>query len=157
MTKGQKKFFEVRVGTRGCRVWHIDGALQEIELVSGKGSKLNAVPGPLRKLAGELKTYLAGKGRRISFRAPIIGSPFHRQVYKALVRVQYGKVLSYGELAAMAGRPGAARAVGTAMARNRFPLLIPCHRVVAAGGKLGGYGSGIGWKKFLLDLEKANK
>ncbi|MFO0919488.1 MAG: MGMT family protein, partial [Planctomycetaceae bacterium] len=66
-------------------------------------------------------------------------------------------VLSYGEVAANVGCPGAARAVGTVMAGNRLPLIIPCHRVIAAGGKLGGYSSprGPGLKRWLLDLEQA--
>jgi methylated-DNA-[protein]-cysteine S-methyltransferase len=81
---------------------------------------------------------------------------FHRQVLDALVSVEPGRVVTYGELAAMAGRPGAARAVGQAMAKNPFPLLVPCHRVVGSGGKLTGFsGAGLEMKAYLLDLEGA--
>lgn len=66
-------------------------------------------------------------------------SPFHRQVYETLRRTPRGTTVTYGELAAMAGSPGAARAVGTALRRNPLAVLVPCHRVVAAGGKLGGF------------------
>lgn len=66
-------------------------------------------------------------------------SPFHRRVYEALRRTVRGTTVTYGELAAMAGSPGAARAVGTALRRNPLAVLVPCHRVVAAGGKLGGF------------------
>ncbi len=69
------------------------------------------------------------------------GAPFGRRVLDTLRReVGWGEVVSYGELAEMAGHPGAARAVGTAMAHNPVPFVIPCHRVIAAGGRLGGYG-----------------
>jgi methylated-DNA-[protein]-cysteine S-methyltransferase len=82
---------------------------------------------------------------------------FRRTVYETLVReVGWGETVSYGELAEMAGRPGAARAVGTAMARNPLPYVIPCHRVIAAGGRIGGYGdgpNGIAHKRALLARE----
>jgi O-6-methylguanine DNA methyltransferase len=81
------------------------------------------------------------------------GSPFQRSVAEALRWVPRGEVVTYGELAALAGYPGAQRAVGTVCARNPFIFLLPCHRVVAAGG-IGGYGSsGVRVKRRLLALE----
>ena len=78
---------------------------------------------------------------------------FQRALLETLRDVPRGEVVTYGELAALAGRPGAARAAGTFCARNRFALFVPCHRVVAAGG-LGGYGSlGLDYKRRLLALE----
>ena len=78
---------------------------------------------------------------------------FQRELAEALRAVPWGEVVTYAELAALAGRPTAPRAAGTFCAQNRFPLLLPCHRVVAAGG-LGGYGSlGLGYKRRLLALE----
>ena len=80
-------------------------------------------------------------------------TPFQHAVADALRRIPRGEVVTYGELAALAGYPGAARAVGSFCARNRFALLVPCHRVVAAGG-LGGYGAtGLAVKRRLLALE----
>lgn len=78
---------------------------------------------------------------------------FHAAVLLAAQRIPPGTLVSYGELARMAGSPGAARAVGNAMARNTMPIVVPCHRVVAAGGKLGGFSSGLEWKRELLELE----
>lgn len=80
---------------------------------------------------------------------------FHRRVYEALRRTDRGTTVTYGELAAMAGSPGAARAVGTALRRNPLAVLIPCHRVVAAGGKLGGFsaGGGLSTKTRMLAIE----
>lgn len=80
---------------------------------------------------------------------------FQRRIISCVRRVGYGQTITYGELAERAGFPRAARAVGTVMASNRFPILIPCHRVLASGGRLGGYSSpqGIDLKRRLLDME----
>lgn len=80
-------------------------------------------------------------------------SPFRYTVIHALLTIPRGEVITYGELAQRTGHPGAARAVGGAMAANPFPLLYPCHRVVARGAKLGGFGGGAALKKRLLHLE----
>jgi methylated-DNA-[protein]-cysteine S-methyltransferase len=83
-------------------------------------------------------------------------TPFQRAVAEALRRIPYGQVVTYGELAALAGYPGAARAVGSFCAHNRFAIVVPCHRVVAAGG-IGPYGSlGTDYKRRLLALEGAS-
>jgi len=83
-----------------------------------------------------------------------VTSPFRRRVLETLHReVEYGETVSYGELAVMAGRPGAARAVGSAMATNPVPIVVPCHRVLAAGGRIGGYGGGLDVKRSLLAIE----
>lgn len=83
-------------------------------------------------------------------------SSFQKLVYKCLRKVPAGKVISYGELAKKIGAKGAARAVGTAMATNPIPIIIPCHRVICADGKIGAYsgGKGIETKKELLKIEK---
>jgi methylated-DNA-[protein]-cysteine S-methyltransferase len=82
-------------------------------------------------------------------------TPFARRVVKFCRAIRRGQTRSYGELAAAAGRPGAARAVGQVMATNRVPLVVPCHRVVAADGRLGGFSApdGLAMKRRLLDLE----
>jgi len=82
-------------------------------------------------------------------------SPFERQVYAAARALGPGATCTYGELAARVGRPGAARAVGGAMGRNPFPLIVPCHRVLAAGGRAGGFSApgGVSTKRRLLQIE----
>jgi methylated-DNA-[protein]-cysteine S-methyltransferase len=107
-------------------------------------------------VAGELAEYAAG--RRVGFTFPIDpqGTAFDRRVWEAVARIPYGETRTYGEIAASLGSPGAARAVGTANGRNPVPPVIPCHRVVAAGGGLGGYGGGLALKRRLLDLETAH-
>jgi O-6-methylguanine DNA methyltransferase len=78
---------------------------------------------------------------------------FERDVYRALARVPYGRVVSYRDLAREAGRPNAYRAVGSAMARNELPVILPCHRVIKNDGRLGSYGDDPAWKERLLVLE----
>ena len=80
-------------------------------------------------------------------------SPFHQEVLRATARIPCGEVRTYGELASIVGRPRAARAVGTAMARNPVPLLVPCHRVVPSSGGVGNYGFGSDLKTKLLANE----
>ncbi len=83
----------------------------------------------------------------------LIGTQFQTDVWKALAKVKWGETITYGQLAAKAGYPGASRAVGTAMNKNPISLLIPCHRVLAGGNKIGGYGGGLAVKKQHLDIE----
>jgi methylated-DNA-[protein]-cysteine S-methyltransferase len=84
------------------------------------------------------------------------GSDFQRLVWRALLDIPWGEVRTYGELAAGLGRPGAARAVGAANGKNPVAILVPCHRVVAAGGQLGGYSGGLALKRELLAHEAAH-
>jgi methylated-DNA-[protein]-cysteine S-methyltransferase len=96
------------------------------------------------------------EGERTAFDLPVdlrVEAPFRRSVMAELARVPYGNVTTYGALAARAGRPRAARAVGTIMNRNPVPIVLPCHRVVGSTGKLVGYGGGLGRKEALLRLE----
>ncbi|PVV84097.1 hypothetical protein DD509_05190 [Dehalogenimonas alkenigignens] len=82
---------------------------------------------------------------------------FQQQVYRAACGIPFGETKSYGELAAAIGKPGAARAVGQALGANPLPILIPCHRVVAADGGLGGFSGGVETKQQLLEMEKKGK
>jgi len=118
-----------------------------------------AGPGPGRAaahpLVARLQAYFAGEP--VTFDDVELDlselSPFHRELAAALRRVPRGEVVSYGELAALAGRPGAQRAAGTFCAQNRLPIFLACHRVVAANG-IGSYGElGVEYKRRLLALE----
>ena len=86
---------------------------------------------------------------------PGFGTPFQRAVWAAARTIPYGKNVSYGELAVQSGAPGASRAVGSALGRNPVCIVVPCHRVIAANGRLGGFAAGLDWKRRLLDLESA--
>ena len=110
----------------------------------------------LRRLQRDLRDYFEGKP--VEFRYPLDltgATPFQRAVWRTLRRIPYGQTRSYAQVARAVGRPQAYRAVGTACGHNPLPLLIPCHRAVASNGKMGGFSSGLRWKKHLLSLEAA--
>lgn len=108
----------------------------------------------LLQLEKELGEYFSGE--RTSFSLPLnpTGTPFQKSVWKTLLTIPYGKTLSYAEEANRFGNPKATRAVANANGRNPIAILIPCHRVIASGGGLGGYSGGIEKKEFLLALER---
>ncbi len=114
-------------------------------------------PEPVRSAAEQLEEYFAG-GRR-TFDLPLAprGTAFQLEVWEALADIPYGETVTYGELARRVGRPAAVRAVGQANGANPLPIVYPCHRVVAAGGRLGGYGGGLDVKRQLLALEGAGR
>ena len=117
------------------------------------------VPGWIGELIAKLRQF--AEGQAVDFSEVPLAldhlSPFARRVVEACRRIPWGQVRTYGQLAAVCGSPGAARAVGSVMAKNRFPLIVPCHRVLAAGGELGGYSApaGLPMKRRLLELEAA--
>ncbi len=109
-----------------------------------------------KRAADMLARYCAGE--RVSFDLPVDEerfTPFQRKVYRVVRGIGYGETLSYAGVAALAGSPGAARGVGSAMAHNPLPVIIPCHRVVAANGAMTGYSGpgGIASKQRLLSME----
>lgn len=102
----------------------------------------------------QLREYLAGHRRSFELPTDAPGGDFQVRVWSELRRIPYGETIPYRELAARIGAPGASRAVGRANGSNRLAVIVPCHRVVAAGGGLGGYGGGLAAKRYLLDLER---
>lgn len=116
------------------------------------GAEAIADPAPDKTLVSRISDALA-QGRTDVPLDLSSRSLFHRQVLRATARIPRGEVRTYAELAAMAGRPKAARAVGSAMARNPVPLLVPCHRVVPSSGGVGNYGYGPDVKTELLRIE----
>lgn len=105
----------------------------------------------------QLEDYLAGQRRVFSLELDLSTlTEFRRKVLLTLASVPYAETISYAHLALLAGRPGAARAVGGAMAANPLPIVLPCHRVVGSGGELVGYsgGAGLSSKAWLLDFER---
>ena len=103
----------------------------------------------------ELEQYFAGKLTRFETPVTLIGTPFQIRTWEALQAIPAGQTRSYKELAAAVGNPKGFRAVANANANNRLAIIVPCHRVIAAGGGLGGYAGGLSRKRALLDLEAA--
>ena len=138
---------EFSVGTdddavRGAHFGRVDGAADE--------------PGDAvaRLAVAELRAYFAGE--LTEFTVPVSaprGSEFERAVWREMTGIPYGETKTYGEVAKAVGDPGGARAVGVACNRNPVPVIVPCHRIVGAGGKLVGFGGGLPRKVTLLELE----
>jgi methylated-DNA-[protein]-cysteine S-methyltransferase len=126
------------------------------ELSTSLSPRILEAPARLDVVRRELDEYFEGKRRRFDLPLDVaMLADFNRRVLRELARVPYGHVVTYGELAARAARPRAARAVGTVMNRNPLPIVLPCHRVIGANGKLVGYGGGLERKEALLRLEGA--
>jgi methylated-DNA-[protein]-cysteine S-methyltransferase len=108
-------------------------------------------------VADQLDEYFAGRRTRFDVPLDLAGTAFQRAVWDQLCAIPYGRTISYGELARRVGNPKAARAVGTANGHNPVALIVPCHRVIAADGGIGGYGGGTDRKELLLELERAHR
>ena len=148
----------VGVSDRGLCVisYEADPELQVERLARGFGSRVLRSPRPIDPARRQLDEYFAGKRRRFDLDVDLrLARDFGRTVLEELERVPFGEVTTYGALAAKAGKPRAARAVGTIMNRNPIPLVLPCHRVVGAPGSLVGYAGGLERKQTLLRLEGA--
>jgi methylated-DNA-[protein]-cysteine S-methyltransferase len=102
----------------------------------------------------QLKAYLAGELKRFDLPIRQDGTAFQQRVWGELVHIPYGAKVSYQQVAERLRKPTAARAVGSANGRNQLAIIVPCHRVIAAGGGLGGYGGGLWRKEWLLKLEQ---
>jgi methylated-DNA-[protein]-cysteine S-methyltransferase len=148
----------VAVTDRGfCRIAYDAEPERELELLARTfGVRVLRSALPVDPARRELDEYFDGNRRRFDLPLDVALLPdFNRLVLRELARVPYGEVVTYGELAARAQRPRAARAVGTVMNRNPLPIVLPCHRVIGANGKLVGYAGGLERKETLLRLEGA--
>jgi methylated-DNA-[protein]-cysteine S-methyltransferase len=126
------------------------------ELARRVSPRVLEAPAALDDVRRELDEYFEGK--RTSFDIPVdwrLHDGFGRRVLRATARIPFGKLLTYAEVAAKAGSPRGSRAAGNALGSNRIPIVVPCHRVVRTGGKIGGYTGGIERKEYLLGLEGA--
>lgn len=103
---------------------------------------------------GELDAYFSGELASFSASIRLEGTAFQKRAWTAIAEIPYAETISYGELAARIGRPGAARAAGAACGRNPISIIVPCHRVVGSGGRLGGYAWGSEKKAALLQMER---
>lgn len=133
-----------------------DAGIVALDLPPGGEPPSDALEEVDRSVAAELDEYLAGQRKVFDVPVDLSGvRGYRREVLDTLLRdVGWGETVSYGELAGMSGRPGAARAVGSAMSHNPVAIVVPCHRVLHGDGTLGGYGGGLTLKRALLDLER---
>ena len=119
------------------------------------GARCEAGFAPNRAAAQQLLEYLDGKRERFELALDLRGTEFQRRVWEALLAIPYGETRSYADVARGVGRPTAVRAVGAANGANPVAIVVPCHRVIAADGGLGGYGGGLALKARLLAMERS--
>lgn len=119
----------------------------EFEIVESRKENKDAIE--------QIKLYLAGKLKKFKLELDVIGTEFQKKVWLETMKIPYGETISYSQLAKKIHRENSQRAVGNALATNPLPIVIPCHRVIASSGSLGGYSGGIKIKEFLLRLEGA--
>ena len=133
-------------------------SLQELEKYCQKyiGAGVREGSEYTRDAKQQILKYLEGKSQSLDFPVIHLNSPFRKKVLEVERNIPYGETRSYGEVAKMVNNPRAARAVGSANAKNPLPLYFPCHRIISCNGNLGGYGGGLVVKKSLLDLETRN-
>jgi methylated-DNA-[protein]-cysteine S-methyltransferase len=157
------RFYSIFSSPIGELLLTSDGdALTGLHMVLHRGK---SAPGPapasrrddsaFRAVREQLTAYFAREMRDFELRLRMAGTPFQRRVWDELQRIPFGATCSYAELARRIGRPGASRAVGSANGRNPIAIVVPCHRVIASDGTLGGYGGGLDRKEWLLQHELA--
>ena len=135
------------------RLTEEDGAIIRIELTDTADAPITPTP-LLGEAEQQIMAYLEGKRQQLDFPIRMVGTPFQQRVWRALQQIPYGTTRTYGEIATAIGNPRASRAVGMACNKNPLLLIVPCHRVVGAGGKLIGFAYGTDAKQWLLELEK---
>ena len=122
-----------------------------------RGASVREGYAPNKEAARQIIEYVEGKRKRFELALDLRGTAFQLQVWDALRRIPYGETRSYGDIAASLGRANATRAVGTANGANPISLVVPCHRVINKGGKLGGYAGGLDIKRRLLAMEQGRE
>jgi methylated-DNA-[protein]-cysteine S-methyltransferase len=147
---------ELHVAATGRGLCRISYRGDDWEEQLARGYGVRVLRAPLDDVRRELDEYFDGRRRSFDLPLDLRVAEFPAAVLDELARVPYGQTDTYGKLAARAGRPKAARAVGTIMNRNPIPIVLPCHRIVGANGALTGYAGGLDVKRRLLELEGAS-
>jgi len=152
------EWLETEVGGLRLRMVAGDAGVRAIEFspataMGGGPSERNPV---LMETVRQLRAYFAGDLRRFDLPLDLAGTPFQQRVWHELLEIPYGETRSYCQIACNLGAPVAVRAVGAANGANPVPIVVPCHRVIGASGKLVGYGGGLPLKRRLLALERGS-
>ncbi|WP_369147435.1 methylated-DNA--[protein]-cysteine S-methyltransferase [Streptomyces sp. R44] len=136
----------------------VDGVLSRLHMTGQRHRPAEETfgepdPRPFGETIRQLDAYFAGELTEFELPLNLVGTPFQLRVWEQLLRIPYGETRTYGELAEELGNPGASRAVGLANGKNPVGIIVPCHRVIGAGGSLTGYGGGLDRKQRLLAFE----
>lgn len=150
---------ELLIGAEAGGVCFIDFDIDELPRLGGSPGAVEAAKAEkvVELAKEELGEYFSGRLKKFSVGVAQGGSKFEMLAWRALQEIPYGETISYEEEARRAGSPRGFRAVGNANAKNSIPIIVPCHRVIAKGGGLGGYSGGLWRKEFLLKLEMENR
>jgi AraC family transcriptional regulator, regulatory protein of adaptative response / methylated-DNA-[protein]-cysteine methyltransferase len=153
--------FILGASDKGCSISEFAdrGGFEKINHRIQKRFNAELIPGNnqfIDHLEEEFNLYFQKKLKTFTVPLDFKGTPFQESVWTELLKIPYGETRSYGSIAKQLGKPGAMRAVGKANGDNYLPIVIPCHRVIDASGKLHGYGGGLWRKKYLLELESNN-
>jgi len=150
----KKYYYKSPVGT--LWIGEKDGRISRVsfeEILDGELEKTSLIISACK----QLDEYFAGERRVFDLPLNIEGTEFQKKVWNALLRIEYGKTATYGDIAEVIGQPKAVRAVGGANNKNKIAIIIPCHRVIGKDGSLTGYAGGLNVKEFLLNLESEQK
>lgn len=142
----------LRVTADDVGIVAIERVNRSVEVVGGTKANRHA-----EQAVRQLREYFAGKRRRFDVPLHLEGTAFQERAWAAMRKIPYGATISYAQQAKQIGKPRATRAVGTANGANPIPIIVPCHRVVASDGSLGGYALGLTMKRRLLALEGVNE
>jgi methylated-DNA-[protein]-cysteine S-methyltransferase len=143
----------IGVGDGGLVVLEFDRGLPE--RIAGKPVRWEQAPQRTAEVRSQLQEYFSGERKHFDLALDLRGTGFRKRCWQELLRIPYGETRTYGEIARAVGSPAAFRAVGQANHYNPIAIIVPCHRVLAAGKRLGGYGGGLPVKALLLNLEGA--
>ena len=137
------------------RTWAVRGNERAVTGIRPESSALSCEENAVtRNAALQLQAYFCGARKIFDFPMEWSGTDFQKQVWSALLQIPYGTTVSYGQVAAMIGRPKAVRAVGQAVRKNPCLIAVPCHRVMGKDGRLTGFSAGLELKHYLLSLEQ---
>ena len=148
-TEKKKKKMEFSENTK-----RLDREWRDVERYAGAAAELGA-DARTQALGAEIDAYFKGQLQDFDTQLDLVGTPFHKSVWQALLAIPYGQTRSYGQQAHQINHPTATRAVAAANGQNKIAVIVPCHRVIGSDGRLTGYGGGLPRKEWLLQLERS--
>jgi len=131
-----------------------EDGIHSVNFVEEKSTSTPEIPSCLKECVRQLDEYFKGKRKEFSLKMKLGGTDFQKKVWRELMRIPFGKTVSYKDIAEAIGKKEATRAVGMANNRNPIGIIIPCHRVIGSDGKLVGYGGGLWRKEWLINHER---
>jgi len=152
MTQHHNAFYQSEIGL--IEIIGAETAITSLNFVDDDGVEILAIHPALQECVSQLDAYFKGARRAFELKLAPEGTPFQQQVWRELLNISYGRTASYLDVARAIGNDKAVRAVGAANGQNPISIIIPCHRVIGADGKLTGYGGGLWRKEWLLNHER---